>query len=208
MDFTAIDFETANHHKTSACSIGITEVTGGKIQKTSHYFIRPYPDYFSNSNIAVHGIYAQDVEDAPTFDRLWPVIREKLDGRIVAAHFAAFDMGVLTAALDHYAIPYPQMDVLCSCLMARAAYPQLANHKLNNVCTYLDIPLDHHRADSDAAGSAGIINRIMADCRLNSLEEIASQLGVKPGRMQDGLYEAPRGRNAGGRRRSRKWAEQ
>lgn len=199
MDFTAIDFETANYQKTSACSIGLTEVSGGKILGTSHYYIRPYPDYFTRSNIAVHGIYAQDVEHAPTFDALWPCIREKLEGRIVAAHFAAFDMGVLTAALDHYGIPYPDIDILCSCLMARAAYPQLANHKLNNVCAYLDIPLDHHKADSDARGSAGIITRIMAERNLESLKDIEMQLGVRAGSIRDGRYRAAAG--PGGRRR-------
>lgn len=199
MDFTAIDFETANYQKTSACSIGIARVRNGRIENTDHYYIRPYPDYFTAGNIAVHGILARDVADAPTFAELWPQIREQLDGQIVAAHFAAFDMGVLTAMLDHYSIPYPEMDILCSCLMARSAYPQLANHKLNNVCNYLDIPLNHHRADSDAEGSASIIMRVIRDRGIESLGQVREELGVTPGSIRGGVYTCARG--PGGRRR-------
>ncbi|MBD5560493.1 MAG: 3'-5' exonuclease [Clostridia bacterium] len=197
MDFTAIDFETANYKKTSACSIGITTVENGRIAGTEHHLIRPYPDYFTASNIDVHGIRAADVADAPTFDELWPQIRHHFDGRIVAAHWASFDMGVLTSVLDHYGLPYPEMDIICSCLMARSAFPQLANHKLNNVCTYLDIPLQHHRADSDSAGSAAIILDVLKRRGIETLDDIKRKLGVMPGSMHGGKYisaKGPRGR--------------
>lgn len=199
MDFTAIDFETANYQKTSACSIGLARVENGRITSTDHYYIRPHPNYFTAANIAVHGILARDVEDAPTFAELWPQIREQLDGQIVAAHWATFDMGVLTALFDHYGIPYPEMDILCSCLMARSAFPQLANHKLNNVCNYLDIPLDHHRADSDAEGSASIILQVSKDRGILTLDDVREQLGVVPGSIRRGVYTSVKG--PGGRRR-------
>lgn len=200
MDFTAIDFETANFKKTSACSIGIATVKDGALARTEHYFIRPAPNYFTDANVAVHGIRPADVQDAPTFAELWPQIYRSLDGQIVAAHWAAFDMGVLTAMLDFYELPYPEMDILCSCLIARAAYPQLANHKLNNVCAYLDIGLQHHRADSDAEGSAGIISRVLKDRGIRSLEDVRTELGVTPGSIRGGVYTSVKG--PGGRRRS------
>lgn len=193
MDFTAIDFETANYQSTSACSIGIATVENGKIVETQHYYIRPFPDYFTSANIDVHGIRARDVEKAPTFDELWPEIRNQLQGRIVAAHWATFDIGVLRATLDHYRIPYPEIDILCSCLMARSAYPQLANHKLNNVCTYLDIPLEHHRADSDAEGSASIILKIAEARGIRKLEDVQRELHVIPGSIHGGVYTSVKG---------------
>lgn len=41
MKFIAIDFETANVSKTSACSLGITFVENGKVVETKHFYIRP-----------------------------------------------------------------------------------------------------------------------------------------------------------------------
>ena len=45
-DFAAIDFETANHHPTSACSIGIVVVRDGVIADEFSHLIKPEPFYF------------------------------------------------------------------------------------------------------------------------------------------------------------------
>ena len=44
------------------------------------------------------------MEDKPEFPAFWPEIAPLLRGRIVFAHNAQFDMGVLGATLDRYAI--------------------------------------------------------------------------------------------------------
>jgi DNA polymerase-3 subunit epsilon len=40
MKFIAIDFETANSSRTSACSIGITFVENKKVVETKHFYIK------------------------------------------------------------------------------------------------------------------------------------------------------------------------
>lgn len=188
LDFTAIDFETANRHETSACSVGLAVVENGQIARTYHYFIRPYPFFFLEANIRVHGIEARDVQEAPSFADLWPTIRPLLDGHIIAAHYALFDMGVLLGGLDFYGIERPNLDILCSCRMARAAFPELSSHKLSNVCRYLSIPLNHHHADSDAEGSAAIIINIAQRFHLQSLMDVRRRLGLEPGSVRGGKY--------------------
>lgn len=188
LDFSAIDFETANSRDTSACSIGIAVVENGAICETHHYLIKPYPNYFSARNISIHGIEAKDVQDAPTFDELWPTIRPYLENRIIAAHYAPFDMGVLLGALDFYDVTRPDLDILCSCRMARVAFPKLKSHKLNIVCGYLDIPLDHHKADSDAEGCAGIILEISKRHGLHTLKDVREKLRLEPGNIRSGIY--------------------
>ena len=44
--------------------------------------------------------------------------------------------------------------------LGRRCYPQLPNHRLNTLCTYLDISLDHHQAGSDSRACA----EILIDC--------------------------------------------
>ena len=68
MNFTAIDFETANSKRSSACAIGIMVVENGRIIKEITKLIKPTPDYH---NIRVHGITEDMVENEPDFGELW-----------------------------------------------------------------------------------------------------------------------------------------
>ncbi|MGL5913477.1 MAG: DNA polymerase III subunit epsilon, partial [Bacteroidales bacterium] len=46
-DFVALDFETANQHRSSVCSIGIVIVSNGKIVDKFYKLIQPYPNYYT-----------------------------------------------------------------------------------------------------------------------------------------------------------------
>src|SRR5690606_8511215 len=41
VDFTAIDFETANSSGASACSVGLVKVRDGRVVDRVHWYIRP-----------------------------------------------------------------------------------------------------------------------------------------------------------------------
>lgn len=45
-DFVAIDFETANQHRSSVCSVGIVVVKDGEIVDSYYSLIRPTPNYY------------------------------------------------------------------------------------------------------------------------------------------------------------------
>ena len=47
MDFVAIDFETANEKRNSACSIGLTVVKDNKIVEEKYFLIKPCEMRFS-----------------------------------------------------------------------------------------------------------------------------------------------------------------
>ena len=40
-DFVALDFETADNGRDSACAIGLVRVSGGEIVKRTYYLIKP-----------------------------------------------------------------------------------------------------------------------------------------------------------------------
>ena len=75
MDFVAIDFETANEKRASACSLGITVVKNNKITEEKYWLIKPCPFRFESRNIMIHGIREEDVIDEKEFDKLWPEIK-------------------------------------------------------------------------------------------------------------------------------------
>lgn len=67
MDFTAIDFETANGKRASVCAVGMTKVRNGKIIDQASWLIKPPHGFttFADRNIAIHKITEADVVNAP-----------------------------------------------------------------------------------------------------------------------------------------------
>ena len=92
MEYVAIDFQTANRWHKSACSVALVTVKDGKIIDTFYSLIRPGILHFDKENTALHGITKEMVKDAPYFDELWPLIKEKINGKTLVAHYAKFDM--------------------------------------------------------------------------------------------------------------------
>jgi DNA polymerase III subunit epsilon len=63
MDFVALDFETANENRDSACALGLVVVENNEIVKKDYWLIRPKELYFNPFNISIHGITPDDVKD-------------------------------------------------------------------------------------------------------------------------------------------------
>jgi DNA polymerase-3 subunit epsilon len=161
--FVAIDFETANHSRTSACAIGLAVVQNQKVVETFTALIRPEPFWFLPDFTDIHGISEEDVKDAKDFGGVWPEIEQRINGRRLLAHNAPFDRSVLNACLRLFRIKFPQPEFICTCRIAKAAFPASPNHKLNTICSRMKIALDHHKAESDALACAQIALKLCAD---------------------------------------------
>lgn len=162
MNFVAIDFETANRAGTSACSVGLAIVQQGRIVDTYETLIRPEPFYFRPEFIDIHGIRPEQVEHEGDFSVVWPEIYKRIAGQHLVAHYAPFDSGVLKACLEFYGIKFPVPQFVCTVRLARRGLPQLPNHKLDTLCRYLNIELDHHKAGSDSIACAKIALHLCA----------------------------------------------
>lgn len=149
MNFTAIDFETANEKRSSACSVGIAVVENSEIIHTEHHLIKPEPFYFNGMNISIHGIHESDVEDADTFDVVWQKISPRIQGPLVA-HNASFDMSVLRKSLDSYDAAWPDIDYACTLIIAKNIWNDAGSHKLDDLADFFNLELEHHNAESDA----------------------------------------------------------
>ena len=155
MNFVAIDFETANNARDSACSVGLVKVAAGEIVATAVRLIRPPTREFLFTYI--HGLAWKDVAKAPGFGEVWPELAPMLEGaEFFAAHNASFDKGVLSACCKSHGIATPALPFRCTMQMARRAW-NLYPTKLSNVCEALNIPLNHHEALSDAMACARIV---------------------------------------------------
>lgn len=185
MKLTVLDFETANASIASACSIGFLSVEDGVVLHEAVHLIKPHPRYaaFEPFNIALHGITPQAVMDEPEFDQVYPKLLPWFEDAILMAHNASFDMAVLRSLLELYGFDKPSVRYIDSLEIARRTLPFLPNHKLNTVCEYLGIPLNHHEALSDARGSAQIALSTMAELGNFDLETWILQLRLKLSRL-------------------------
>lgn len=152
--FVAIDFETADRGQDSACAIGLVRVEDLQITRRFYGLIRPPRSAFQFSHI--HGIHWQDVMDEPDFSGIWPLIAETYEGvDHFVAHNASFDQKVLYACCQAHKIKPPSQPFVCTVKLARKTWNVFPT-KLNNVCEFLGIELDHHHALSDAEACAKI----------------------------------------------------
>lgn len=188
MKAVAIDFETANELRSSPCAIGLAWIENGKVVRVEERLIRPKDMRFAGMNIAIHGITPADVADCPEFPEVWSALWPDIAGRIVFAHNAAFDMGVLRSTLTEYGRDWPCLDYLCTLKMAQAVWPELERHGLSFLAAGLGILLDHHRAASDAAACARIAVEIAHHCGAESFGRLHEAAGVSLGRLSAAGY--------------------
>lgn len=158
MNFIAMDFETANGKRHSACSIALVMVQNNKITGEYYSLIKPETD-FHWRNVQVHGIHERDVANAPTFPEVWRDIKEYFQpNHLIVAHNAQFDTSVLKGCLEYYELEQPHFLSLCTVKTSRKLFPEFANHKLNTVCEELGITLEnHHDALEDSLACAQIL---------------------------------------------------
>ena len=161
--YVALDFETANSSRNSACSLAIIRVEALQIVSRTYRLIRPPSTHFMFTNI--HGITWNDVKSEPTFKDLWREFRPLFDDvSFIAAHNASFDSSVMKACCNTYGLVPPGAPYLCTVRLARQTW-QLKPANLPSVCSYLGLRLEHHNALSDAEACANIV-RAAAGCKV------------------------------------------
>ena len=159
--FAAIDFETANYHRSSVCSVGIVVVRNGIITEKIHHLIRPEPEWYSYT--VVHGIGLEDTANERTFPLVWEEIVPKIAGLPLVAHNAPFDKSCLRAAFLAYQMDYPDYVFFCTYLASRRAFGKsLPNHKLITVAAHCGFDLvNPHHALADAEACAAVALKIL-----------------------------------------------
>ncbi|CAL4860103.1 3'-5' exonuclease [Microbacterium sp. MM2322] len=181
LDFTAIDFETANSSSASACSVGLARVRDGRVVASEGWLIRPPDghDRFFEINVGIHGIRASDVDTAQTWSEQLPRLLDFVGDDVLVAHNAGFDMRVLRSACEATGHVPPPARYLCSVHVARKTY-DLPSYRLPFVAAaagHLDFA--HHDATADALACAQIVIDAAARAGAGDLIELAMLLGVR-----------------------------
>lgn len=190
LDFTAIDFETANSFRGSPCSVGLVKVRGGVVVDERHWLIRPpeQVDRFDPFNVRMHGITAEMVADAPRWNVVLPQIVNFIGGDVVVAHNAGFDTSVIRYACAADGIEWPSLTFLCTLVIARRAF-SLPSYRLPFVTEACGVVLQgHHDALADARAVVDIVRRMVSSGGVDDLHGLAALHGVRVGTMASGIY--------------------
>lgn len=109
-DFAAIDFETANSHRKSVCSVGIVIVRNQEVSDTFYELIRPALNYYCDWATEIHGLTHHDTERTDPFPVVWREIAPALTGLPLVTHNSPFVESCLRSVFEYYGMLYPDYD--------------------------------------------------------------------------------------------------
>ena len=181
VDFTAIDFETANSHPSSACAVGLVRVRDGAVVERAEWLIRPPASHaeFLHFNIKIHGITPEMVVDALDWSGQLSELTGFIGSDVAVAHNASFDMGVIRAACAETITPTPRLKYLCSVQVSRKTY-EIPSHRLPLSAAAAGFgEFAHHDALADAEACAAIVIDAARRHEAADLPQLAKKTGLR-----------------------------
>lgn len=178
LDFTALDFETANGFRGSPCSVGVVRVRDGVPVDRALWLMRPPEgfDRFDPRNVSIHGIRAEDVAQHPRFAEVVGPMLEFVGQDVLVAHNAGFDLGVIESALEVSGRDVPDLVYACSLVLARSCF-ELPSYALPRAAEAAGHPVvNHHDALADAEACAWIVIEAERRTRESGREQLPRTL--------------------------------
>lgn len=172
-DFVAIDFETGNPQRVSACAIGYAKVFDGKIIDTNGYLIKPIGGH-AQFQSKIHGIKDEHTFDKPEFGELFSKIKDIFHYPLVG--HSLFDKQVLNALSNHFDLGL-NFDYIDSSAVAKDKLPDLKNHKLETLVKHFGLPaFKYHDATEDAIACASIFLKLHEHLTEETLPRLSDEI--------------------------------
>jgi len=179
--FVALDLETTGARAGTGkiTEIGAVRIEG--LREVGHFSTlvnpqRPIPPIITH----LTGITEEMVADSPRIEKVIPDLLEFLEGAVVVAHNAAFDVGFLNYELRRLKGQRLGEGAIDTLPLARALAPGLPNYRLRTVAEALDAPvLACHRALADAQAAAHVFITLVGRLQehgVSRLEELRAYL--------------------------------
>ncbi len=147
----AFDTETSGAYpvESEIIELGAVKWHEGKIVGQFQTLLKP-SKLLVDDNIRIHGITNEMVADAVEMKTQIAEFCKFIEGSILVAHHAPFDLGFLTLDIERAGLPFPNTINLCSSLLSRALLTT-TNHKLQTLIKELNLQGGAaHRAYDDA----------------------------------------------------------
>ena len=157
-EFLAVDTETNGlaRERCELTEVGAVLVGGGELHDRWSSLVGVSAP-LSRGIQRFTGISQAMVDQAPPPEAVLPELGRLLRGRVLVAHSARFDLGVLRAAFARAALDWPEPPVLCTVAMARRLAPLQRRRGLAALADALGIEVEvTHRALPDAETCARV----------------------------------------------------
>ncbi len=147
----AFDTETSGAYpvESEIVELGAVKWFNGQIIGKFQTLLKPAKPLVPE-NIRIHGITNEMVADAPRMSEQILKFCEFIDGSLLLAHHAPFDLGFVALDIERQNLNFPKNIHFCSSLLSRALLTT-TNHKLQTLVKELNLTGgDAHRAFDDA----------------------------------------------------------
>lgn len=157
--YCVLDLETTGFSPLTEkiTEIGIMKLKDGKVIDQFSCFVNPEKPIPARV-VEVTGITDYMVQDAETIDKVFPKILEFIEGSILVAHNADFDIGFLkhNAKVLGYDFDFTYLDTLS---LAKEIFPDYKTYKLGRIAKNLGIKVEvAHRALDDVDTTVKVFN--------------------------------------------------
>ena len=165
VEFVAFDTETTGFspEKDRIVEIGAVKFKNGEVMERRTWLInpeRPIP-YWAKK---VHGIDDTMVADQPTFPEMYAEFQEFIDGTVLIAHNARFDISFIEEELKRCGMKPPKNEVVDSLALFRRWFEDASSFSLEGLAIHLKIREGgFHRALADSMFIYWILGRGMED---------------------------------------------
>jgi DNA polymerase III subunit epsilon len=193
-EYLAVDVET-NGLGGDLCElteVGTVLVGGGELHDSWESLVRVERP-LSRGIERFTGITQQMVDTAPPPEEVLPLVSEQLADRVLVAHSARFDDGVLRQVFERYGIDWPEPPVLCTVALARRFAPLARRRGLGSLADTLGIEVETvHRALPDALTCARIFCALFPKLCANAVTVSQGLALLRPRRRRDAVPGRPR----------------
>ena len=180
-EIVCFDIETTGLKVTreAITEIGAVVLKNGKITETFQTFVNP-GRRLTPEIIGLTGITDAMLADAPSLKEALTAFLQFVNGRVLAAHNAEFDISFIRAGCRKVGLEF-EPTYIDSLILAQNLLPELHKYKLDIVAEHLDLPaFNHHRA-SDDAGMVGYMlvpffEKMRRDLGISRLQEINGEM--------------------------------
>lgn len=161
--FAVLDLETTGQsyrQNGKIIQIGLTFVKNGQIVDRFESFVNPGQLLDRGIQQLTH-IAQSDVDHAPYFEEIAPILAARLADTVIVAHNVNFDYPYLSAAFVEAGLPALTNDAIDTVTLAQVLLPEAPGYRLGDVTAALQIELTQaHRANADSDATAALFLRL------------------------------------------------
>jgi DNA polymerase-3 subunit alpha (Gram-positive type) len=130
--------------------VGAVKFRNGEVIEEKSWLVNPQRDipYWATK---VHGITDDMVKGKPTFKDIYPEFQKFINGSVLMAHNAKFDISFVKAEIKRAGCELPPNQVIDSLGLFRKWYPNSKSHSVEAVARHAEVKTDTlHRASADS----------------------------------------------------------